>query len=118
MDFIIVLIGLSTVIIFMYNRSWLFVTKNILLYLGYTLVLFGVSSLFLNFNIGNAKTIPSLKMPLLSLIIFWILNSIFKLLYKRNPQNTFWSFVKMPIQDVVFSMLFLFLGVGLPFFLL
>ena len=58
-----------------------------------------------------------LRMPIISYAIFKMFHLIFKTIYMRNPENTAWVFEKKPIQDILFSILFWFFGVGLPFFL-
>ena len=117
MDLIIYFFGLSTMWIFMYKIQWLLETKPFIINLSYDLMLFVISVLLLNNEIANPKMVVVLKMPLLSSLIFFILNQIFKRIYKRNPKNTAWSFNNQPTQDVVFSLLFWFLGVGLPIYI-
>lgn len=80
----------------------------------YCLSLFSLSYFLLYLGYGNPKFVIVLKVPLISFIIFQILFFMFKKIFKRNPENTFWVFVKKPIQDVLFSMFFWILGVGLP----
>lgn len=61
--------------------------------------------------------VAALKMPLISFAIFKILHFSFKYLYERNPENTSWTYNKAPnkapVQDVMFSILFWLLGVGM-----
>jgi hypothetical protein len=59
--------------------------------------------------------VGALKMPLISSLVFFILSYGFQIKYKRTPQNSFWFFIKVPIQDTIFTLLFWLLGVGLPF---
>lgn len=118
MDLIFVSFGLSIAIIFMYKIEWLFNLKSFLIIFFYTILLFGLSFLLLEYNIGNPRIIIALKMPILSITIFKLLNILFKIIYKRNPENTAWTYTKKPIEDVLFSILYWFLGVGLPFFLI
>jgi len=118
MDFVLILIGLSIVWLFMYKIEWLFgfgVSFSIVLI--YSILLFGLSFLLLEINYSNPKMVVLLRMPIISLTVFKIFHIIFKLIYKRNPENTVWAFKKKPIQDILFSLLFWFFGVGLPFFL-
>jgi hypothetical protein len=118
MDFIIVLIGLSTIWLFMFKIEWLFHPKSFVINIIYDIFLFLASFLLLHYQIGNPKIIPALRMPLLSSFIFLVLYKGFKNIYKRNPENTFWVFTGKPIQDVIFTLLFWFLGCGLPFILM
>lgn len=118
MDFILVLIGISIVWLFMYKIEWLFGFGNSFwAVLLYCILLFGLSFLLLELNYSNPKMVVVLRMPIISFTIFKIFHLIFKKIYGRNPENTFWVFEKKPIQDVLFSILFWLLGVGLPIFL-
>jgi len=118
MEFILVLIGLSTVWLFMFKIEWLFNPKSFMVNIIYDIILFIISFLIFQYQIGNPKIIAALRMPLLSSAVFFILYWSFKKIYKRNPENTFWTFVAKPVQDVIFTILFWFLGVGLPFILI
>ena len=118
MDFIFILIGLSIMLLFMFKIEWLFdfgVTSLVILI--YSIMLFVLSFLLLEINFGNPSMVVCLRMPIISYAIFKMFHLIFKLIYLRNPENTAWVFEKKPIQDILFSILFWFFGVGLPFFL-
>nr|WP_320117913.1 hypothetical protein [uncultured Marinifilum sp.] len=118
MDFIFVLLGLSIAWLFMYKIKWLFgFGVSFWVIFVYSILLFSLSFLLIKVSCGNLKVIVLLRMPIVSFIIFKVLNVLFKKIYKRNPENTAWVFEKKSIQDVIFSMLFWLLGVGLPFFL-
>jgi hypothetical protein len=118
-EFGLVLIGLSTIWIFMFkiellNESgiafWTFVL--------YTLLLFAFSFVFSDNIYFNSRIIPVLKMPLISVVVYRGLRFVFFKVYNRNPENTFWVFEKKPVQDIIFTILFWFLGAGLPFILI
>jgi hypothetical protein len=118
MDFILILIGLSIAWLFMYKIEWLFgFGVSFWAVLIYCILLFGLSFLLLELNYSNPKMGVALRMPIISFVIFKNFHLIFKKIYSRNPENTAWVFKKKPIQDVLFSILFWLLGVGLPFFL-
>lgn len=108
------LTGLSTMWLFMYKMEWLFFKhKYFWIYFLYCMLLF-----FLTFVLDiDSKLFNTLKMPLISLIVFEVIVFSFESIYKRKPENTFWSFRKKPIPDIIFSILFWLLGIGLPFFL-
>lgn len=118
MDFILVLVGLSIMWLFMFKIEWLFNSKSFMVIIIYDIILFIHSHILLHFQIGNPKIIPVLKMPLISSIVFFILYRAFKKLFNRDPENTFWTFSKRPIQDIIFTILFWLLGGGMPFILL
>lgn len=118
MDFIFVLIGLSTVWLFMFKIEWLFLPKTFAVNVIYNILLFGISFFLVQYQFSNPKFLLLLRMPLFSSFVFFILYVGFKKIYQRNPENTFWTFTGKPIQDVIFTLLFWFLGGGLPFILI
>lgn len=109
-DFLLVMAGLNTVIIFMFKIEWLLNTKSLVVLACINTILFGIG-FYYNKKIN---TIDALKMPIVSLLIFCVLNWAFMKLYNRHPENTFWSFTKKPIEDVLFSIIFWILGIVLP----
>ncbi|SFO39987.1 hypothetical protein SAMN05421741_1515 [Paenimyroides ummariense] len=117
MDFIFIALGLSTMLLFMFKIEWLFNYKYFLINIFYNIVLFCGSLLMIKYQLGNPKMVVALKMPLISSIVFFLLYILFQKIYKRNPENTFWTFTKKPVQDVIFTLLFWFLGVGLPIYI-
>lgn len=118
MDFVLIFIGLSIAALFLFKIEWLFgFGISFWIILTYSVLLFGLSFLLLELNYANPKMVVALKMPIISFAIFKMLHIIFKFIYKRNPENTMWALEKKPIQDVLFSILFWLLGVGLPFLL-
>lgn len=104
--------------LFMYKIEWLFgFGVSFWVILIYCILLFGLSFLLMELNCSENIIVEPLKMPLISFAIFKVLHIIFVRLFKRNPENTFWVFEKKPVQDVLFSILYWLLGVGLPFFM-
>jgi len=114
MDFIFIILGLSTIWLFMFKIKWLFNRKYFIINIIYNIVLFSISLLLINYHLVNPKMVVALKMPLISSIVFFILYISFKNIYKRNPENTFWVSTRKPIQDVIFTLMFWFFGLGLP----
>jgi hypothetical protein len=112
-DFLFVMIGLNTVIIFMFKIEWLFNTKSLLILTSINAFLFAIAF----FYDKKFNTIGALKMPGVSLLIFCSLNWAFMKIYNRRPDNTFWSFKKKPIEDVLFSIIFWIIGIALPVFM-
>lgn len=109
-----VLVGMSTILIFMFKIEWLFNMKSFLINLAYGVVLFLVALILIKEGIGDQRFVPALKVPLLSSVVFRLLYFGFIKIYKRNPENTFWVFERKPIEDIVFTGLFWLLGAGLP----
>jgi len=118
MGFVFILIGLSVAWLFMFKIEWL--CKGGIVFwilLLYCIILFCLSFYMLNLDYDNLKMTKALKMPLISLMVFKVMYYIFILKYKKEPENTFGVFQSKAIQDVLFSILFWILGVGMPFFL-
>lgn len=114
MDLIIVFIGLIIALIFLFKIEWLFATKTFLRILAVSIILFLLSLMMVKNSIGNPKVTPILMAPLFSAIVFFCFYKTFYFIYKRNPENTMYSFTKKPINDIVFTMLFWIVGVGGP----
>ena len=114
LDLIFVLVGNSTLILFHYKIDWLFDKKKFLIILLYNCLLFALSYLLIYLNVGNPNTVVALRISLLSSLVFYVLCNVFRSIYNRNPENTFYSFSKKPIEDIVFSGLFWVFGVGVP----
>ncbi len=119
MDFLYVIIGLSIPLIFMFKTNWLMQDDyHFWLILIYCIALFLLTEYLLAANINfTSKATNSLRMPLISFLIFRLFLIVFKGVFRRNPQNTAWEFRKMPIQDIFFSFLFWIIGVGGPIFI-
>lgn len=98
----------------MFKISWLYnFGKTFWCILIYCLLLYYLSIILLRLEYFNYFMVAALKMPLISFAIFKILHFSFKYLYGRNPENTSWTYNKAPVQDVMFSILFWLLGVGM-----
>lgn len=117
MGLIFVLFGLSTMWLFMFRIEWLLNFHSFLLNLIYDVFLFGIAFLLIDYSFFDEKYLVALKMPLVSSIMFFVMLQMFKRVKGRNPENTFWTFSRKPLSDVIFTILFWFLGVGLPFFI-
>jgi hypothetical protein len=111
MEFSIIIIALNVGFVFMFKIDWLQNSKSYVILMILNLVLFFLSYYF-EYHSFEFK---ALKIPLISQLIFLILNTIFSVLLNRKPVNTFWHFSKMKIEDVIFSLLFWIFGIGGPF---
>lgn len=119
MNLFILFIGLSTMWIFMFKISWLFSYGKAFGYiLIYSLLLYSLSFILLRLEFLNHLMIAILKLPLISFAIFKLLHFSFKSMYGRDPENTAWSYEKKSIKDIMFSILFWFLGLGIPILLI
>jgi hypothetical protein len=115
MNIVLMLFGLSSVWLFMFKMEWLLNAKAFSIYIVYSLLLFVVATILQDSEQFNYVATKALKIPLISGAIFKILFLGFKTIFKKNPENTFWSLEKKPIENIIFSVLFWLLGVGLPF---
>lgn len=114
MGFIYIILGINTLIIFLYKREWLFNKKPFVLLLVCNLLLFAIGYLAPVFSLNNSKMIVALKMPFISQMLFVCLTTVFKKVYKRNPEDTFWSMDIKQMKDGVFNFLFWIIAVVLP----
>jgi len=117
MNILLMTLGLSTSLLFMYKIEWLFQFKSFVIYMSYTLVLFSIPFLADGKWPRHELILVVLQIPFISGLIFKGLHLAFKAVFGRNPENTFWSFSSKPVEDVIFSALFWILGVGIPVFL-
>ncbi len=118
LDYLLIYIGLSIAIVFMFKHAWLYTNSTFGYILAYCVILFIVSVISIEILKVEYSLIWILRAPLISVIIYRGLLFCFIKLFKRVPENTFWSFERKPIQDVIFSGLFWLLGVAGPLFLL
>jgi hypothetical protein len=108
MDFIFVLIGCGIHAVFLFKREWLFSKKDLSALISIALVLFALS-----FVLGGAAT-SFFKVPLISLVIFLGMRSLFFRLYGRNPRDSFWTMDAKLMKDGIFNFLFWILGLFIP----
>lgn len=119
LNLFLIFVGLSTMWVFMFKINWLFGFKKPFWFvLLYSALLYFLSFTFLRLGYFDHLLVAILKVPLISLVIFKALCLGFNGLYGRNPENTAWSFEKKSMKDVIFSLLFWFLGVGMPIYLI
>lgn len=110
-----VIISMSIALVFMFKIEWLYNKKTAIALLFYTIVLVVLSFLLKMFAIDQPKNIALLTIPLISLLFFCLAAFVFKKIYKRNPENTFWESAPKPVEDVIFTIIFWVFGVGIPY---
>ena len=108
MELFFVLLGLNVQFIFLLKRELLFNKKSFLIILSFNLVLF---------FIGNIEFLRPLKIGIASQLIFTLLLLMFKIVFKKNPVDTFWVVDTSLIKDGIFNFLFWVLGILIPVFL-
>ena len=116
-DFLCVVLGLSIHGIFIFKRELLLEKQSYYSLLALSFVFFTLSYLFLRIQFGNPKLIPLLRLPLSAVIIFYVMKTIYFRIYKKNPEDTFWSMDLKLMKDGVFNFLFWVIGLLVPTFL-
>lgn len=93
---------MTTLIVFMYKRDWLWSRKpfTILLAVNFQLLILGY--LLQYYSVGNPKMVVALKMPVLSQLLFIALVTIFRKVYNREPVDTFWTMDVSLMKDGIF----------------
>lgn len=113
-NFVFIILGTNTLLVFLYKREWLLEKKSYLILLIANLILFGMGYLLQAKLIGNPKLVVALKMPLLSQLLFSFMVICFRKIYKRTPVDTFWTMDMTLMKDGVFNFVFWFLAIILP----
>jgi hypothetical protein len=112
MNILFVILGMNVFIIFIFRRELLTKLKPFLIILFFNLFLF-VSSFWLqNHHMGNSKFIPLLKVPLIYQTIFYVMLTIYRMLFHADPVDTLWSADKTKMKDGIFNFVY---GVLLAF---
>lgn len=106
MDFIYITLGMTTLIIFLFKRDWLLKKQYTTLILGWNSLLFGIGYILDHVNLVNSKFVVALKISLICHIVFFVLAGVFKIIYKQNPKDTFWTMDRSLMRDGVFNFLF------------
>jgi len=115
-DFLLMILGLNPPLIFAFKIDWLTNKKPRNYILILSLVLFLIS-LTIGEGLTYQYSLISFRMPIISIVIFMLFQRIFYKFFKRDPVSTFWKFTKMPLEDVVFNILYWVVGAGLPFWI-
>ncbi len=103
MGFIFMTFGASTLLVFLFRREWLLRNRSSVYLLGWNAILFLLAYVFIKFKVGNPKAVFTLKLSLLSQLIFFPFIMVFRKLYNRDPKDTFWTMDKSLMADGVFN---------------
>lgn len=114
MDYIFVFFGMTTQLIFLYRRELLLDKKVFFYILYFNVFLFILGFIFEDFLKLDFKAVGILKMSLLSQLIFLIMIYIYKILYKKNPADTFWVSDITLLKDGIFNFIFWIAGTLIP----
>lgn len=113
-NFIFILLGTNTLIVFLYKRDWLLEKNPFLVLLAANSILFATGYLLEFELVGNPKLVIALKMPLLSQLIFVCMVLIFRKIYNRDPVDTFWTMDQKLMKDGIFNFVFWVAAIILP----
>lgn len=114
LNFVFILIGMNTLIVFLFKREWLLEKIPFLTLLIINFILFILAYALEQKNIGKSNLVIALKMPLLSQLLFACTVFCFRKIYKRSPVDTFWTMDKNLMKDGIFNFFFWVLGIILP----
>jgi hypothetical protein len=113
MDQLLVIPGTFVLLIFLFKRELLFQKSSMQLIWVASGLLFGLAIFFVRAQIGGSL-MKMLAMPLLTIVLFSAIKYVFFLIYKRNPEDTFWSIDWNQMPDGLFNFFFWVLAVALP----
>ena len=114
MAFVFAVLGLFVQFIFLFKREWLFDRKTFNLILIVSAALFLLSYVLMLNNIGKPNLVRILTVPLMASMVFYAVKYIFFKIYKRNPEDTFWSMDISQMRDGIFNFIFWVLSTLLP----
>jgi len=118
MDFIYIILGMNTLIVFIYKRDWFLRRKPFLILLFVNFLLLILGYLLQYYSVGNHKMVVVLKMPMLSQLLFIGLVIIFRKVYNRDPVDTFWTMDVSLMKDGIFNFFFWVVAIILPVILI
>jgi len=116
MDICFVAVSMSVQAIFVWRRKLLFEKRSFVILLISSGLLFFTSYMLLEADIGNPKMVVLIRVPLLSLVVFFLMKSIYFSVNGKNPVDTFWSMDVELMKDGIFNFLFWVIGLLLPIF--
>lgn len=114
MDFIYIVLGMNTLIIFIYVRKWLVCRKPFMILFAINFLLLTMGYLFQYYSVGNSRMVVALKMPVLAQSLFIGLVAIFRKVYNRDPVDSFWTMDANLMKDGVFNLFFWMVAIILP----
>lgn len=114
MSFIYIVIGMNTLVVFMYKRDWLLSRKPFMILFAINVLLLACGYLLQYYSIGNPKMVVALKMPVLSQLLFLGLVAVFRKVYSRDPIDTFWTMDVGLMKDGIFNLFFWVVAIILP----
>ncbi|MBS1525799.1 MAG: hypothetical protein JST19_09140 [Bacteroidetes bacterium] len=111
MNVICVILGLNIYGIFIVKQEWLYRGKFFCLLFLFNFILYATAHLLEHFRIGNPKYESLLKIPFPQQALFLVLLIIHHALFRRNPEDTFWSMDWSKLKDGIFNFIFIVLSI-------
>ena len=102
MEFVFGTLGLFVQFIFLFKREWLINRKSFYTIVLVSAVMFLFSHILVLSGVQNPDQVRFLMLPLFSSGVFYGLNFVFFKMYKRTPEDTFWSMDWAQIKDGIF----------------
>jgi hypothetical protein len=116
MTFILTIIAMSVHAIFIYRREILFDTKKFKILVAISLGLIGL--FYLTKGLGIAiRNIEILTIPFFVLMVFLLMSTIYRMIFKVNAQDSYHSMDIRLMKDGIFNFLFWVIGLLLPVFI-
>ena len=109
------LLGISVYFIFWIKIEWLSNIRSFRIICFYSIILFIMSYLLVHNEVADIENAALLRMPLVSTVIFYIMHKVFFYFTKRDPVMVYiGNSTKAPKADVIFSMIYIVLGILVP----
>jgi hypothetical protein len=106
MNILCVVIGLNIYVIFLFKRELLLQIKPFSVLLAFNILLFITAHLLEYHHIGNPNFIAALKIPAPQQLLFFGMLNIYRKIYHKDPQDTFWSMDWKLMKDGIFNFIF------------
>ena len=110
-------VGLSVQIIFAYRRDLLIRKKSFFILILINCFLFLMSYFLLKTTALNPRMVVLLRVPILALIIFQIMKTLYFKIFKSIPVDTIWTMDISLMSDGIFNFLFWVIGLMVPIYL-
>jgi hypothetical protein len=114
MDIVFIVIGINVNFIFLFKRDCLLQSQSFNSLLILNFFLFVLTYIPQYFLIDLPATFLALKIPFLSQLVFKVLLIFFRMLYKRDPLDSFWTNDLDLMKDGIFNLLFWVIGNIVP----
>jgi hypothetical protein len=114
--FLFTIVGISVHAIFIFKREILFERRTFRVLLLISLIIFSLFYLLRELT-TPIKGLEMLLVPFLSLIVFWVMTSIYRRIFAEDAKDTYYSMDLKLMKDGIFNFLFWIIGLMLPILL-